>query len=80
MRNRQQTILALIAAGRITAADALRLESIWAARRQQVLEVFGAIALCVLILLAQSTPTAAVAHTLGHSALNLFHHVSGGAR
>ncbi|MDE3199563.1 MAG: hypothetical protein KGN79_01480 [Acidobacteriota bacterium] len=80
MRQQQQTLLALIAAGRITAAEALQLESIWAARRQQVLEVFGAIALCVLILVAQSTQTTAAVQSLGHSAIHLIQHVAGGAR
>ncbi len=80
MRRERRTMLSLIAAGRITAADALRLEAIWAAQREQILEICGVIALCILIVVAQSTPTTALAHLLGNSAVNLIHHVAGGAR
>lgn len=76
----QHTLLSLIAAGRITAADALKLESIRAASRQQMLEIVSAVALCVLILIAQSTQTAAVAQSLGHSAIYFIQQVAGGVR
>jgi ferric-dicitrate binding protein FerR (iron transport regulator) len=83
MRDERRTMLSLIAAGRMTASDALRLEAMWTARsqerRDEMREWLGALALCGLVVLLEWSQSGA-GHTGWHGVLAVLRQIVGGVR
>ena len=75
MRSERRAVLGLIAAGRMTAADALRLEALWSENREWI----GVIAVCALVMVVQLLPTMAL-HAWWGDAIGIFQKMAGGMR
>lgn len=83
MRSERKAMLNLIAAGRMTAVDVLRLENCWQAQSEELREArrewLGIFALCALAVLFQWSQSAS-GHTLSHSLVATLQKILGGVR